>query len=62
MRMLILLALTGCTAVSDSAICAGLARPVAELRAALEANPQTPDPVGEAGTDVVLGMEAGCYQ
>lgn len=60
MRIILLLALAGCTSVSDSAICAGLKRPVAELRAALEANPQTPDPVGEAGTDVLLGMEAGC--
>ena len=64
MRYLILISvigLTGCsTNVSDSAICAGLNRPVSDLRNALESHPDTPEPVGEAGTDVVLGFEAGC--
>jgi hypothetical protein len=66
MRLLLLMAvlgLTGCAVpVSDSAICAGLDRPVSELRGALIANPDTPELVGEAGTDVVLGFEAGCGQ
>lgn len=57
----IVLGLTGCVEpVSEPAICAGLNAPVTELRAALIANPQTPEPVGEAGTDVVLGYNAGC--
>lgn len=64
MRFLVLtaaLGLTGCVAtVSPTGICAGLQRPVADLRGALEANPDTPQAVGEAGTDVVLGFEAGC--
>ena len=46
--------------VSDSALCAGLDRPVSDLRLGLEAHPETPQAVGEAGTDVVLGFEAGC--
>lgn len=64
MRTLILLAaisLTGCAATaSDEAICAGLKRPVADLRGALIAHPETPQRVGEAGTRVVLLTEAGC--
>ena len=44
----------------DSGLCRGLARPVADLRAALEAHPETPVAVGEAGADVVIGVEAGC--
>lgn len=64
MRCIILLTALGLSAcaapVSAPAICAGLARPVADLRQALEHHPETPDPVGEAGVDVVLGFEAGC--
>lgn len=54
--------MTGCTeaARNDGAICAGLTRPVADLRRGLEAHPETPRAVGEAGTDVVIGFEAGC--
>lgn len=33
---------------------------VANLRTALEAHPETPAPVGEAATDVVIGFEGGC--
>lgn len=64
MRTLILACvagLTGCVAtVSDEAVCAGLRRPVADLRGALMAHPETPQDVGEAGTRVVLMTEAGC--
>lgn len=63
--LLIVIALgtTGCVRpVSDSAVCAGLAVPVSDLRRGLEAHPDTPQAVGEAGTDVVLGFEAGCRQ
>ena len=65
MRLLLLMAVLGLTACTEpvpskSGICAGLQRPVGDLRKSLEANPQTPQAVGEAGTDVVLGFEAGC--
>lgn len=64
MRWIILMAAlgtSGCVAtVSQPGICAGLKRPVADLRAGLERHPDTPQAVGEAGTDVVLGFEAGC--
>lgn len=64
MRTLILaiaLGTSGCVAsVPDSAVCGGLKRPVADLRGALLAHPETPRPVGEAGTRVVLMAEAGC--
>lgn len=66
MRLIVLLAVLGVTACaapappSEPAICAGLKRPVADLRAALERHPETPEPVGQTGTDVVLGFEAGC--
>ena len=57
----IVLGVSGCLgSVSDSALCAGLDRPVSDLRLGLEAHPETPQAVGEAGTDVVLGFEAGC--
>lgn len=45
---------------TDGAICAGLKRPIADLRGALMAHPETPQDVGEAGTRVVLMTEAGC--
>ena len=52
---------TGCSAPAvDSGLCRALARPVQELRAALEGHPKTPEAVGEAGADVVIGIEAGC--
>lgn len=53
------LGLTGCAAIqSDAALCQAL--PVEALATALLAHPETPDPVGEAGTDVVIGWRAGC--
>lgn len=65
MRLILILTavagLTGCAApVSDNSVCAGLARPVAELRGALMAHPETPKAVGESGTRVVVLSEAGC--
>ena len=52
---------SGCSAPAvDSGLCRALARPVQDLRAALEGHPETPDQVGEAGADVVIGLEAGC--
>lgn len=64
MRWAILMAALGTTGcaipVSDSALCAGLGNRMADLRAGLEAHPETPRAVGEPGTDVVLGFEAGC--
>ena len=55
-----LLGLSACAPVSDSAICAGLGRPIADLRAGLERHPETPQAVGEPATDVVLGFEGAC--
>ncbi len=37
-----------------------LRAPVDALERALLAHPSTPDPVGEAGADVVIGFNAGC--
>jgi hypothetical protein len=53
---------TGCvsTVTSDSGLCMGLQRSVRALETALLANPQTPDAVGEAGADVVIGFDGGC--
>lgn len=63
-RLLLLAVLagtTGCTQpASDAGLCLGLRADVAALRRALEAAPQTPAPVGEAGADVVIGFEGGC--
>jgi hypothetical protein len=65
-RILGLLALTGAsgcvTVASPDAVCEGLRSPVASLEHALLAHPETPDPVGEAGTDVVIGYDAGCQR
>ena len=54
--------MTACapTVTSDSGLCAGLNRSVRALETALLANPQTPDAVGEAGADVVIGLDGGC--
>jgi hypothetical protein len=61
---LLLAALAGSTActprANDAGMCLGLRSDVAALRAALEANPAMPGPVGEAGADVVIGFEGGC--
>lgn len=56
------LGMTGCvgTGTSDSGLCAGLRGSVNALEAGLLAHPETPDAVGEAGTDVVIGYNAGC--
>lgn len=64
MRLVILvLGLTACVPVSDAAICDGLTRPVETLRAALIDNAAAvPEPVGEAGADVVTGFRAGCRE
>lgn len=54
---------TGCETASrsDSAFCDYPFKGyVADLRASLEAHPETPNAVGEAGTDVVIGHEGGC--
>lgn len=60
--LMIVLGATGCLApANDAAFCRPFyAGKVADLRGALIANPQTPDAVGEAATDVVIGHEAGC--
>ena len=64
MRWFVLMAafgLTGCVKPAiEPGLCAGLRRPVAELRAGLERHSETPEEVGEPGTDVVLEFEAGC--
>lgn len=44
----------------DSALCLGLGRDARALHAALLAHPQTPQAVGEAGTDLVIAFAAGC--
>lgn len=41
-------------------MCTPLRPYVVQLRASLEAHPETPDAVGEAGADVVIGFESGC--
>ena len=52
---------SGCASgTSEAGLCAGLRAPVDALEAAMLADSQTPDPVGEAGTDVVIGFNAGC--
>jgi hypothetical protein len=48
------------TGTSDSGICAGLERSVRDLETALLAHPETPEAVGEAGADVVIGFDGGC--
>ena len=55
------LGMTGCVAgTSEAGLCAGLRAPVDALERALLAHPATADEVGEAGTDVVIGFNAGC--
>lgn len=62
LAMMIAVGFTGCMAPApDEAFCGPVfADLIAQQRAALEAHPETPQAVGEAGTDVVLGHEAGC--
>lgn len=60
------LALAGMTACApipasvEAGLCIGLGPHVSALERALLAHPETPQPVGEAGTDVVIGYDAGC--
>lgn len=65
--MLLLAALIGVSAcgwatkpASDAGMCIGLRPAVAQLRAGLAANPETPDAVGEPAADLVIGFEAVC--
>jgi hypothetical protein len=48
--------------VASDAVCAPLAPYVANLRRQLLAHPETPDAVGNAGADVVIGFEAACVK
>lgn len=54
--------LSACGAIeaSEGVVCSRLSGPVERLSDALLAHPDTPDPVGEAGTDVVIIAQAGC--
>lgn len=55
------LGMTGCAATTnDAGVCLGLRGDVSALRTALLAHPETPEAVGQAGTDVVIGFRAGC--
>lgn len=52
---------SGCVnPASDAGLCLGLRGDMAALRRALTDHPETPDPVGEAGADVVIGFEGAC--
>lgn len=66
MRSIAILGLLGVSAcmpvASDDALCGALGGRIDGLAEALIAHPETPDPVGEAGTDVVLGFEGGCNE
>ncbi|MFE3836075.1 hypothetical protein [Pseudogemmobacter sonorensis] len=56
-----LLGMTGCVRpANDAGLCIAAAPDVAALRRALLDHPETPDPVGEAGADLVIGFEAVC--
>ena len=60
-----LMALIGVSAcagqsATDAGVCIGQRADIAKLRAALEAYEETPDAVGDAAVDVVIGFEAGC--
>lgn len=64
-NLLVLLAVIGVSAcngpdATDAGICFAQGADVAALRLALETHPETPDAVGEAGTNVVIGFEAAC--
>lgn len=62
LAMLAAIGVSACAGPSatDPGLCLGQRADVARLRAALEAHADTPDAVGEAATDVVIGFEAGC--
>lgn len=64
MMLVLAIGMSGCGAGNDLASDAGLclaARPdVAALRRALLAHPETPAAVGEAGADLVIGIEGAC--
>ena len=62
LALALLIGATGCATQSpnDTGICIGQRSDIARLRAALEAHPETPDAVGEAATDTVIGHEAAC--
>lgn len=63
MRKLLLLSCLGvsaCVNPNDAGICVASEEDVATLRKELENHPETPDAVGEAGTEVVMGLEGAC--
>ncbi|WP_161487236.1 MULTISPECIES: hypothetical protein [unclassified Sulfitobacter] len=58
--MLILLGATGCVRGSDAAFCGPDFTGAVDRLAEALPHPDTPDSVGQAGTAVVLGHDAGC--
>jgi hypothetical protein len=60
LAVLAMTGIAGCVTPNEAGLCLGLRPDVARLRTALLANPQTPDTVGQAGTDVVIGFRGGC--
>lgn len=60
LTMLAIIGVASCTNVSDAAFCGPVYTEAIERLAQALPNPATPDDVGIAGTDVVLGYDAGC--
>lgn len=53
--------MTGCVSpTTDAGLCIATKPDVAALRRALMDHPETPVAVGEAGADLVIGLEAAC--
>ncbi|UFS67763.1 hypothetical protein LO749_16865 [Paracoccus denitrificans] len=62
LAMLVAIGVSACAGPSatDAGLCLAQRADVARLMAALEAHSDTPDAVGDAATDVVIGFESGC--
>jgi hypothetical protein len=58
--MLPLLGVTSCLGVSDAAFCGPDFTGAIERLAVELPNPDTPESVGQAGTAVIVGHDAGC--
>ena len=55
-----LLGLTACAPTTISGVCEASRRDRERLAAALKENPATPNVVGEAGVDLIVGLRAVC--
>lgn len=60
LMLVAVIGMTGCVATTTAGVCEASARDRERLARALTENPATPNDVGEAGVDLIIGLRASC--